>query len=98
VGARESYTRALAAAEWQGFTCSLGREDLKTGSSILAGLTRSAEGFRTVAQGLEWNEARAALLLDLLEHEVQHQGQLIRYLYALGIDFPASWKQRWALD
>jgi uncharacterized damage-inducible protein DinB len=34
----------------------------------------------------------------LLEHEVQHHGQLIRYLYGLGIERPESWKQRYALD
>lgn len=37
-------------------------------------------------------------LFDLLEHEAQHHGQLIRYLYGLGIERPPSWKERYALD
>ncbi len=36
--------------------------------------------------------------LDLLEHEAQHQGQLIRYVYGLGHSFPESWRVRWALS
>ena len=35
---------------------------------------------------------------DLLEHETQHHGQLIRYLYALDIPRPPSWRERYALD
>ena len=36
--------------------------------------------------------------LDLLEHETQHQGQLIRYVYGLKYKFPKSWAERWALE
>jgi hypothetical protein len=36
-------------------------------------------------------------VLDLLEHEAQHHGQLIRYLYALKLAIPDSWKARYAL-
>jgi hypothetical protein len=42
--------------------------------------------------------ARERLLLDLLEHETQHQGQVIRSVYVLGGSFPESWVQRWALE
>lgn len=98
VGARESYTRGIAAGSWQGFACSLGPGNLEQPGSVLDALRESALAFAEAADGLEWTEARAGLLLDLLEHENQHQGQLIRYLYALDIAFPESWKQRWALD
>jgi hypothetical protein len=37
------------------------------------------------------------LVLDLLLHETQHQGQLIRYVYGIGLDFPDSWRDRWNL-
>ena len=36
--------------------------------------------------------------LALLEHETQHHGQLIRYLYGLGIPRPESWQRQYALD
>lgn len=33
--------------------------------------------------------------LDLLLHETQHHGQLIRFVYALELEFPQSWHSRW---
>src|SRR5690606_495239 len=36
--------------------------------------------------------------LRLLEHETQHHGQLIRYLYAVPLPVPASWVQRYVLE
>lgn len=39
----------------------------------------------------------AGFAIDLLEHEAAHQGQLIRYLYALKLTIPPSWKARYAL-
>lgn len=98
VGARESYARAIEAGEWTGFSCSLTAEGTQRTDAVLAALRSSAEAVRAALDGVEWAERREALLLDLLEHEAQHQGQLIRYLYGLGHDFPESWKQRWALD
>ncbi|MNC98790.1 hypothetical protein D3C83_168600 [compost metagenome] len=42
-------------------------------------------------------EAREAILFDLMEHEAQHHGQLIRYFYANDIPFPATFAARYAL-
>ena len=47
--------------------------------------------------GIDWDAARDELLVALLEHEAQHQGQLIRYGYARGERFPDSWAARWSL-
>jgi hypothetical protein len=44
------------------------------------------------------DDARVRLILDLLEHEAQHHGQLIRYLYGLNLEIPESWKTRYALE
>jgi uncharacterized damage-inducible protein DinB len=98
VGARESYSRAIAAGGWQGFACSMNAEDIAGRVGILRGLTDSAEMFALVAANADWDEARTNLLLELLEHESQHMGQLIRYCYGLGYSFPDSWKKRWALS
>jgi len=46
----------------------------------------------------ELSENQVGLVLDLLAHEFQHQGQLIRYLYGNGLHIPASWRQFWALE
>ncbi|WP_261177856.1 hypothetical protein [Anaerobacillus sp. CMMVII] len=43
------------------------------------------------------DEINSNLLIDLLEHEVQHHGQLIRYAYANKIDFPKSWNFRYTV-
>ena len=92
VGARESFSRALAAGAWTGFSCSL--EDQRQRSFIDA-LKSSGDAFnRVVAEIDDWSTARQDLLLDLLEHEVMHEGQLIRHVYALGETVPKSWK--WA--
>jgi hypothetical protein len=44
------------------------------------------------------DDVRGRLVLDLLEHEAAHHGQLIRYLYGLKLPIPAGWKRRYALD
>lgn len=92
VGARESYTRAIEQDEWAGFSCSLQALDQV---SILEGLRRSAETFaQTIPAMGDLSPKQAELLVALLEHEVMHEGQMIRQMYALGHDLPPSW--RWA--
>lgn len=97
VGARESYTRAIDTGVWEGFACSLSAAGAVDKAQVVAALTRAAEVFDRVAAGVDWTPARDHLLLDLLEHEAQHQGQLIRYVYALPYRFPPSWASRWSL-
>lgn len=103
VGARESYARAIVAGRWSGFTCSLTADGARRRDDVLRALRSSAGEVREVARGPasegdDWTDAQEGWLLDLLEHEAQHQGQLIRYIYGLGLTFPESWKRRWALD
>lgn len=98
IGARESYARALGSGEWSGFTCSLEYGDRHDRDSVRAALARSSEAFEAAASEAPWDESRAESLLALLEHEAQHQGQLIRYLYGLDLPIPQSWAGRWALS
>jgi hypothetical protein len=42
----------------------------------------------------EWTAHRDELLASLYEHEVMHEGQIIRHMYALQKTLPSSW--RWA--
>ncbi|MNL45598.1 hypothetical protein D3C87_1682570 [compost metagenome] len=46
----------------------------------------------------ELSEPALKFLLDLLEHEAQHHGQLARYLYGLKVGVPESWKSRYNFD
>lgn len=92
VGARESYIKAIKAGSWQGFACSL--KDL-TKESILTALNESLESLTSVEDKLDDNQL--TLMFDLLEHEIQHHGQLIRYMYGNKIDFPQSWHKRYTV-
>ena len=97
VGARESYARAIAAGQWSGFSCSL--DDPADPAKVADALRRSEAAVSDVLTNLAtYGETQARLALDLLEHEAQHQGQLIRYLYGLRLPIPDSWKERYALD
>ncbi len=98
VGARESYTRAIENGEWAGFDCSLSGRDISDQGKVVAALTESERAFDDILPGIDWTPVRDELLLDLLEHEAQHQGQLIRFIYGLGYRFPDWWARRWALD
>lgn len=97
VGARESYARAIAAGAWAGFTCSL--DEPGDPARVAAALETSAAAVASELQSRErLTDVQERLVLDLLEHEAQHHGQLIRYLYGLRLAIPPSWKERYALD
>lgn len=94
VGARESYLAGIASGEWQGFSCSLNApgDKLAVQAALRSSLDRlSRIEFESLA------ERQIELALDLLEHEVQHHGQFIRYVYANRLSFPASWNRRYSL-
>jgi len=92
VGSRESYARALAVGEWQGFACSI---TAYTHADFARALAASAEQVLTAVRGVsEWSVAQDALLAALAEHEVMHEGQIIRHMYGLDRPLPSSW--RWA--
>lgn len=92
VGARESYAKALTAGEWSGFHCSMtafSRDDfarsLESSSRVVLDAIDAVD---------DWSTARDELLATLGEHEVMHEGQIIRHMYGMGRTLPASW--RWA--
>lgn len=94
IGARESYTRAIELGGWQGFACSLITPRVK--ESVLAALESTDKRLSAIDfAGL--SEAQIDLAFELLEHEVQHHGQLIRYIYGNGLTFPASWNKRYTV-
>lgn len=95
VGARESYLAALKNGAWSGFTCSL--LDCSDRSLILNKLEQTATQLEEIVRSSAVKELNIDLLLDLLEHEVQHHGQLIRYAYANRLSFPHSWEDRYTV-
>lgn len=94
VGARESYTKAIEAGGWQGFACSLTMPRAK--QSVLAALDATLARLGEI-DFADLNETQADLALELLEHEIQHHGQLIRFVYANGLTFPVSWNERYTV-
>lgn len=93
VGTRESYARALEAGEFSGWACSL---TASTADVIRPGLEASAELVREQVTG-DLGEEQQDLALQLLEHEAQHMGQLLRYLLGLELDIPKGWRSYFAL-
>lgn len=100
VGARESYTRAIRAGAWQGFACGLTKAESKQKEPVTEHLERTAALAQACLNDptVEWTTERDRLLMDLLVHETQHHGQLIRYLYGNRLPIPDSWKDTYTLD
>ncbi|KAA3631947.1 MAG: hypothetical protein DWP97_12045 [Calditrichaeota bacterium] len=96
VGARHSYTKALKAGAWQGFDCPLKTEETAFSKAVSEKLKTTADDLLDFLENNE--EYLLDILLDLYEHEIQHHGQIIRYLYAFKLGVPESWKKRYNLD
>ena len=92
VGARESYAKALEAGSWAGFNCSMTNHSRK---DFLVSLEGSAKAALNAINSIEeWTAERDELLAALAEHEVMHEGQIIRHIYGENGTLPSSWK--WA--
>lgn len=94
VGARESFTKAIEAGAWKGFSCSLTTPRVK--QSVLAALETTHQHLLDIDL-MDLTDAQVALAFELLEHEVQHHGQLIRFVYANRLTFPDTWTKRYTV-
>jgi hypothetical protein len=95
IGARESYLKAVVKNEWSGFGCSL--SDTRSKTEVLDCLKNSETDWFAYLDAHALNENQTAFLMDLLEHELQHHGQLIRYVYGNRLSFPVSWHDRYTV-
>lgn len=93
VGARESYLKAINRECWMGFNCSLDNTTSKI--DLLHFLEKSAEENIGFLNSHKLSEIQAEFIISLIEHETQHHGQLIRYVYGNKLDFPKSWSDRY---
>jgi hypothetical protein len=99
VGARESYLKAMQNGAWAGFTCSLPGSMTANKQAVSDALRQSADSALTWLENTSGlSESQQRLAFEWLEHEIQHHGQLIRYLYALKLGIPPGWKSRYHLD
>lgn len=95
VGARESYHEAIKNDRWSGFGCTL--KDTASKQEVSRCLRESASASLDYCRDLTMTESQTEFLLALLEHEVQHHGQLIRYVYGNRLSFPLSWNARYTV-
>ena len=99
VGARESYIKGIQKGQWDGFECSLPWKSTGNKFEVAAALEASAgHALKLLKTFSDFTEVQEKLIFDLLEHEVQHQGQLIRYLYGMKLGIPPKLKERYHLD
>lgn len=95
VGARESYLKALERGAWAGFSCSLDNPSDK--KKVMDSLAMTTNRVHDYLDSVNPDSISCSLVMDLLEHEVQHHGQLIRYGYANKLGFPESWTKRYTV-
>lgn len=95
IGARESYTKAIETSGWKGFSCSLTTPLVK--QSVLVALERTHKRMNEF-DFTELTNVQIEFAFDLLEHEIQHHGQLIRFVYGNGLAFPESWIKRYTVS
>jgi len=94
VGARESYIKAIETGGWKGFSCSLTTPRVK--ESVIAVLEATHKRLSEI-NFADLTDDQAELAFGLLEHEVQHHGQLIRFVYGNRLTFPDSWNKRYTV-
>ncbi len=95
VGARESYFNAIKNSKWIGFKCSL--ENSNSKSAIIHLFNSTSKLIIDFINESKPSIEQMKFAFDLLEHEIQHHGQLIRYIYSNEIKFPKSWNERYTV-
>ena len=99
LGARESFPRAARAGRWQGFTSPVSGDELTDPHALRAAFESTAGDVDAWVAEIDADDEQSfAYALALLEHETQHHGQLIRYLFGLDIPRPQTWQEQYALD
>ncbi|MFV2016825.1 MAG: hypothetical protein ACC656_15440, partial [Candidatus Heimdallarchaeota archaeon] len=95
VGARESYFEAIKNFQWIGFKCSL--TDYNNKFDIIEILSSTKQLILEFLNDNVLSSEQVEFAFKLLEHEIQHHGQLIRYIYTNKLEFPKSWTDRYTV-
>lgn len=88
VGSRESFARAIAAGKMEGWQSSVTKFERDEFTAKLAGSSQELLG--AIEAVREWTPERDQLLAQIAEHEVMHEGQIIRLMFGLEKPLPAS--------
>lgn len=103
IGARESFSKAINAGEWQGFECPITKETAYKDKTTLKDYLISTQNLvlETVS-GLDWSRSDIkeclSLILRVIEHEVAHHGHMIRYAQHLDIELPKTVQDKYHLN
>ncbi len=95
IGARESYFEAIKNEKWMGFASSL--KDATSKLQVQEALSESQKLIAEFIAATTLNKTQENYLFALFEHEVQHHGQLIRYVYGNKLSFPKSWNKHYSV-
>lgn len=96
-GCRESTLASLAEDTSFSWRCSF-QGSTRDPAALSGYLRKQGEAVLALLRSdLAWTENQHGLVLDLLAHEFQHQGQMIRYLYGNDLSIPPSWQDFWHL-
>lgn len=95
IGARESSLEELETGVWQGFSCSV--MDKHNKLQVMQALHASGQNILKYIETCQLSQSNNNALLGLLEHESQHHGQLIRYVYGNKWVFPQSWTDHYTV-
>lgn len=88
VGTRESYAKAITAGSMSGWSSSVAKFEQGEFRGKLAASGRDLlDAIRAVS---DWTPARDKLLAEVAEHEVMHEGQIIRQMFGLEKPLPSS--------
>jgi hypothetical protein len=103
-GAHESYLRKLETGSWQGFASSLDQFEEVTPAIIAQQMRIADDSMQALLTSIDLNEPLSdgqpgyAVVMQMIKHEMHDHGQLINFLYYLGLPIPESWQDEWALS
>lgn len=90
IGTRESFAKAIEAGQMRGWSSSVGNFERE---EFIAKLEQSSQTLLDAIESVgedEWTPARERLLAQVAEHEVMHEGQIIRLMFGLQKPLPSS--------
>ena len=103
VGAQESNLSLISKGKWEGFSCSLDKEDKVTKEVIASHMGQADKKLMEILEQTnllqKFEDGNTPLInyMILVEHESHHQGQIINFIYAHDLPIPKSWEEKWAL-
>lgn len=95
VGIRESYLMQLCSNEWPGFSSTVEKTENKL--HVMRQLYSSSSDVLAWLDKNRLRKDQLSIILKLIEHEAQHHGQLIRYVYGNKWVFPQSWSDHYTV-